>query len=84
MSCSMRAKVIAINHKKNVIAVATANGITVFELLGGYEVELDDVISGRLESLGNEIFRNETRQENLDVYVQGIHCSPQNARQLMA
>lgn len=83
MSYAMKAKVIAINHKKDVVAVATANGITVFELLGGYEVELGDVISGRLESLGSEIFRNETRQENLDVYVQGIHCSPQNARQLI-
>lgn len=31
----MKANVIAINHKKGVVAVATANGITVFELLGG-------------------------------------------------
>lgn len=80
----MKANVIAINNKKSVVAVETANGITVFELLGGYEVELGDVISGRLENLGGETFRNETRRESLDVYVQGIHCSPQNARQLMA
>ena len=80
----MKANVITINHKKGVVAVETANGITVFELLGGYEVELGDIISGRLESLGSETFRNETKQENLDVYVQGIHCSPQIAKQLMA
>lgn len=80
----MKAKVIDINNKRGFVAVETANGITVFELLGLYEVELGDIISGNLESLGDRTFRNETRQESLKVYVQGIHCSPQNARQLMA
>lgn len=34
MSYAMKAKVIAINHKKDVVAVATANGITVLNFLG--------------------------------------------------
>ncbi len=36
-------------------AVETEGGITVFELMGGYEIEKGDIISGDLESLGGEI-----------------------------
>lgn len=80
----MKASVIAINTKKGFVAVSTENGITVFELLGGYEVEIGDVISGNLDSLGGETFINETQSEEMDVYVQGIRCTESNARQLMS
>ena len=79
----MKAKIIAVNFKKGFVAVSTGGGITVFELLGGYDVEVGDVISGDLESLGGETFVNETQSEEMDVYVQGVHCTEANARQLM-
>ena len=80
----MRAKVIAVNYHKGFVAVETDGGITVFELLGGYNIQIGDIISGNLESEGSEIFMNETQKEKMDVFVQGIYCTPQNASQLMA
>lgn len=80
----MKSEVIGINPRKSFVAVKTDAGITVFELLGGYDVELGDMISGNLEALGGETFFNETQQEEMEVYVQGIYCTEPNARQLMA
>ena len=80
----MKGTVTAVNYRIGFVAVETDGGITVFELLGEYEIEKDDIISGDLESLGGEIFLNETQDEEMDVYVQGIHCTPVNAQQLMS
>ncbi len=80
----MKGHVIAVNARKGFVAVSTDDGITVFELLGGYEVEIDDVISGNLDSLGGESFKNETKLEDMEVYVQGIHCTGLDAKSLMA
>ena len=66
------------------MAIETDHGITVFELLGGYDVDKGDVFSGNLESLGGETFFNESKQEKMDVFVQGIYCSMENARQMLS
>ena len=51
----MIGKVRAINQQKGFIAVETdGNEFSVIELLGGYDVEIGDVISGDLESLGGK------------------------------
>lgn len=79
----MKGNVIAVNIKKGFVAISTDDGITVFELLGGYDVEVGDVISGNLDALGGETFNNETQSEEMDVYVQGVHCTESNAKHLM-
>lgn len=77
------AKVIAVNSRKGFVAVQTNGGITVFELLGGYEVNVGDVIHGDFTALGGETYRNLTNDEDMDVFVQGVHCSSENARRMM-
>ena len=41
-----------------------------FEPLGGYDIEIDDVISGNLWSLGGEELTNETKNYKMDVFIQ--------------
>jgi hypothetical protein len=72
-----------VNPRKGFVAVQTSNGITVFELLGGYEVNVGDKIRGDFDALGGETYYNVTESEEMDVFVQGIHCSPDSARQMM-
>jgi len=79
----MRARVVDVNLRRGFIAVATSGGITVMEFLGGYEVEMEDVISGDLESLGGEVVVNETRGEKMEVYIQDVDCTAEHAKELM-
>lgn len=79
----MKGRVVGINPSKGYIAVDTSTGITVMELLGGYDVDPDDIISGDLEALGSEVVLNETQAEKMDVFIQGVHCTVTNARALM-
>lgn len=78
------ARVIGVNPHKGFIAVQTDGGITVFELIGGYEVNIGDSIRGDFETHGGETYHNDTSGEEMDVFVQGIHCSPEVARRMMA
>ena len=78
------AHVIALNLRKGFVAVQTEGGITIFELIGGYEVSLGDSIRGNFEAHGGETYFNATTGEEMDVYVQAIYCSPRVARQMMA
>jgi hypothetical protein len=81
----MKGTVVGINHRKGFIAIRIDDGdITVAELLGDYDVELRDRIRGDLEALGGEYFYNLTKQEELDVFVQGTGCSNDNAKLLLA
>ncbi len=80
----MIGKVRAINQQKGFIAVETdSNEFSVFELLGGYAVEIGDVISGDLESLGGKTVINKTQSEKMDVFIQDCHCDAKRIRQLM-
>ncbi|WP_035597070.1 hypothetical protein [Halomonas salina] len=80
----MKGTLVGVNRRKGFIAIRTEEGeLTVAELLGGYEVELEDEIRGDLNALGGETFYNITQDEELDVYVQGVQCSNRHARLLM-
>ena len=79
----MKGTVISVNQRKGFVAARTDHGITVIELLGGYEVEVGDVLTGDLDTHGGEKLRNETKSETMDVYIQAIHCSPASAQDLM-
>ena len=79
----MEGIVIGVNPRKGFVAVDTDHGITVMELLGGYHVECGDIVAGDLESCGDELVRNKSQYEDMDVFVQGVYCTAENARQLM-
>jgi hypothetical protein len=76
--------VVALNRRKGFVAVQADDGYLVFELLGGYEVGLGDVIQGDFRSHGGETFVNRTKGERMDVFVQAIDCTPASMRNLMA
>jgi hypothetical protein len=67
-----RGTVYAINPRRGMVAIATPdNGFTIIELLGSYEVDVGDAISWDNDTgLGSETYRNETRNEAMDVFVQ--------------
>jgi hypothetical protein len=80
----MIANVVAVNPRKGFVAVRAAGGITVFELLGDYEVVVGDAIRGDFEALAEETYYNLTSDEAIDVFVQGRCCVPRNAWRMMA
>jgi hypothetical protein len=79
----MNGRVVGINCNKGFIAIDTGSGISVVELLGGYDVEMGDKISGDLEALGGESLYNISQQEEMDTYIQGVGCSRESANRLM-
>lgn len=79
----MRATVQMINARTGMVGAQTNDGdYTVFELLGD-EVEIGDVVEGDLHALGGETFLNVTQRQRIDVFVQEVHCTRQNARGLL-
>lgn len=81
----MKGIVKMINPKRGMIAVEVdTNDLTVVEILEiTCAVEIGDVISGNLDSHGGEKLVNLSKNEKMDVFIQGSGCTPQNARNLM-
>lgn len=76
----MRGIIKLINAEDDVVAVETEHGeYTVFGLLDDSHVEVDDVISGDLESLDQQIFRNETKNREMTVYVEDVEITREDA-----
>ena len=62
------------------VAVETAAGeYTVFELLGGYDVDVGDEFAGDLHSIGGETLYNTTKMERMDASIQATNCTKKNA-----
>ncbi|GEK71557.1 MULTISPECIES: hypothetical protein [Halomonas] len=81
----MEGKIVGINYRRGLIAIRTEQAdVTVAELLGGYTVELKDEIQGNLYSLGGETFYNSTKLEEMDVFVEGVHCSFEDAKLMIS
>lgn len=76
-------KVLAINSATNFVAVRSPNGVTVFELLDDRSIARGDIIKGDLESLTGELFFNVTRSDQMNVVVQDVNCTPDDARRLL-
>jgi hypothetical protein len=73
--------VVLVNPKNGFFVVEVEAGdCTVVEMLGGYDILVGDVVSGNLHSHGGEDLHNQTQQETMSVYIQGIHCSSSTAR----
>ena len=76
----MKGRVNLLSPKRFMAALMTDNNeYTSFEILGGFDVEIDDIISGDLESLGGETWPNETKHEHIEVFVEDIRGSREMA-----
>jgi len=59
-----------VNSVSGMVAVETENGdFTIFQLMGDYDVEIDDEIQGELDAPGDEAFRNLTKFQMIEVFV---------------
>ena len=80
----MKGKVALLNIKRGMAALITeSEDFTTFELHGN-EVEIGDIISGDLESLGGATWYNETKMENIDVFVEDILGSKATALKIIS
>ena len=74
-----------INPTRGIIAIEVeSNDITVAEVLESTcSVEIGDIITGNLDNHEGKELLNITKDETMDVFIQGINCTPQSARDLM-
>lgn len=80
----MKGKIALINQKNGLAALITEyEEYTSFEPLN-HDIELGDVISGNLESLGSKTWLNETKHEHIDVFVEDIHGSKGTALNIIS
>lgn len=81
----MKGIVELIGPRQGMIGVRTdGDRFSVLELLGGYSPEIGDVLSGALENMGSETVRNETQNENWNVYIQDKWGSKESAWRLVS
>jgi hypothetical protein len=80
----MRGEIVLINQVRAMAAAKTEEGeFVIFELLGGHNLEIGDIISHPdFSSMGGEEYINKTQNERMDVYVQNLCGSLQQAKQL--
>ena len=78
----MKATVVLVNQNRGMVAAMTEEGeYSIFELLGAYDVEIGDVVScNDFSSMGGETYRNVTKNEDMDVYVQNLVGNIEHAR----
>ena len=80
----VRGRVEMINPTKGFIAVKTENNeFSVVEVIDSYCPELGAIVSGKLEELGGEILKCLDDGMIFDVYIQDIHSSHSNAKQML-
>lgn len=80
----MKGIVKSMNPHRGFAAVELDTGYSVLEIFEvSTSLELGDVISGPLESLGGETVKNVSKNETYDVFIQDCHCSKEIAMQLM-
>jgi len=81
----MKGTIELIGPRQGMIGVRTdKDHFSVLELLGGYSPEMGDVLSGELENMGGETVRNETQDEDWDVYIQDKWGSRESAWRLVS
>jgi len=58
--------------KKGLVSLVLEDGHSCwFQPLGGYDIEVDDIVTGDMWSLGREEFFNATKGYEMNVFVQG-------------
>ena len=70
----MNAEIVLVNEQRGMVAARKDDDEFVsFELLGAYSPEAGDVVRHRdFTSMGAEIYRNVTRREDMNVFVQNV------------
>lgn len=78
----MNATIVIMNPARGMIAAETDGGdFVIFELLGGYDVEIGHVVRHRdFTSMGGEKYLNVTTGEVMDVYVQNLCATASQAK----
>ena len=73
-----------INRERGIIAVEVdTDDFTVFEYNRPYAVNIGDIISGNLDSKGSKALTNLSNYNKMDVIIQAVNCTLQNAQHLM-
>ncbi|CAI8701731.1 hypothetical protein [Kosakonia sp. YIM B13611] len=76
----MKGTVVHHEHRIGFIVIRDEKGeFAVAELLGSYDVERGDVVSGELQTSGGGTLFNETQDESMDVFMKGHGLSEQDA-----
>ncbi|MDR2019125.1 MAG: hypothetical protein LBQ00_09770 [Syntrophobacterales bacterium] len=79
----MKGLVRYLNMTNAMAGVETEQGFTVFEVCQRCAIDISDVVSGALDSLGNETLHNMTKNEDFDVRIEYAHCSRTEAVALL-
>lgn len=80
----MNGTVTIINSQKQFLAVKTpSDEYSVIEVLEMETPELGDILSGELESLGGETLINLTKGETIEVFIQEIYATKEQALRLL-
>ena len=67
----MKGSVVGINNRNGWVAVKLSNDeCSIFEPLGGYSVEVGDVISGEIDDVGSGCAYNHSQEEEMDIMVE--------------
>jgi hypothetical protein len=77
--------IIEINRKNNrVIVYMGENEYTVLHTIGDADIKIDDIISGNLVDLGEEIIKDITKSDKrIFVSIVDSHCTKLNAQTLL-
>jgi hypothetical protein len=73
-----------LNLQNGLVAVETNEGFTVFEIRQRCALDIGDEVTGPLDSLGEEILHNITKEESFDVSIENIHCNRTDAIKSLA
>jgi hypothetical protein len=72
------------NMKNAMVGVETYEGFTILEIRERCAMDISDIITGSLHSLGTGTLHNVTRGEDFKVSIEHIHCSGAKALELLA
>ena len=80
----MKGKIVLINNRREMAALITERGeYTSFDTRGS-DVEIGNIISGDLESVGFEEWLNETNGEKIEVFVEDICGARETALRMIS
>jgi len=78
----MNAIIVLINHRRGMVAAQTTDGdYVIIELLGDYDIDIGHVVSHPdFTSMGGEKYQNLSTGELMDVYVQNLCATVEQAK----
>ncbi|GAB1059897.1 hypothetical protein [Shewanella algae] len=77
--------VIAIHRKRGMVAVSIeGTGITVFNVVDSYDIELNDVVYGPLDYVGGQTIFHPAKRQEIQVVVEATGCTEKNFRHHMS